>query len=464
MESKTTTTTTASPTTDGKFRVAIIGGGLGGLSLAQVLRTNPRLRVTVYERQADCTDRLAGYRIQMERAALDYLKALVAPALVDAVERSVAPQPPAGQHLGFMRAADKRLLMTWYPAELRRMVSVNRWVLRAALLHEQEEFLQVGKKLVRYEVDGSEVVLYFEDGSSDMCDLLVGADGVWSKVRSQLLPHIRVKNSDIGVTYFKVPWLPENEKLVPFGTGVAAFCEKNQVITTHGWVNPEARYTENSTTEHIGQEQSFIMAGFGSELRHYHNKSKNPEQFTSEELRDEVRTRLHGYKKVDPLFVEMADKVVLDSAYSNILKLVEQPKPWDNPCVTLLGDATMNMSPYTGKGASLAIADAMELAGVLKDGRFYTDKAVRRKLMKGYVTDMIKRRVKQRKGGVFIQKCVFFGRDRFRVVCRDALFCTVDAAGHVVDKLQGIVGEKVALTDYNINYDKREKKPRSTLS
>jgi len=83
------------------------------------------------------------------------------------------------------------------------------------------------------------------------------------------------------------------------------------------------------------------MVGFGSELQHYHNKSKEPEQFTSEELRQEVQTRVHGYKHIDPLFVELADKVILDSAYSNILKLVEQPKPWDNPYVTLLGDATM---------------------------------------------------------------------------------------------------------------------------
>ncbi|KAH9897331.1 hypothetical protein F4778DRAFT_745289 [Xylariomycetidae sp. FL2044] len=334
---------------DGKFRVAIIGGGLGGLSLAQVLRTNSRLRVTVYERQSDCTDRLAGYRIQMERAALDRLKAATAPAMADAIERSVAPQPPEGQHLGFMRATDKKLLMTWYPPELRRMISVNRWVLREALLYQQDEFLQAGKKLERYEVGESEVTMHFADGTTDACDLLVGADGVWSKVRRQLLPHIQVKNSDIGVTYFKVPWLPENEKLVPFGTGVAAFCQKNQVITTHGWINPEAEFTQDSNVEHIGQEQSFIMAGFGSELRHYHNKSKSPEQFTSEELREEIQKRLHSYKKVDPLFVEMADKVVLDSAYSNILKLVEQPKPWDNPFVTLLGDATMKWVPSPNK-------------------------------------------------------------------------------------------------------------------
>ena len=213
-----------SSTTKDKFRVGIIGAGLGGLSLAQMLRTNPRLSVTVYERQTVCTDRLAGYRIQMERSALDNLTASVSVASPDAIERSVAPQPQDGQLLGFMRAADKATLMTWCPQDLRDMVSVNRWVLREALLHERDEFLRLGKKLVAYDEKGEQVVLRFDDGSTEVCDLLVGADGVWSKVRSQLLPDIRVKLSDIGVTYFKVPWLPENKKLIPFGTGVAVGC------------------------------------------------------------------------------------------------------------------------------------------------------------------------------------------------------------------------------------------------
>jgi 2-polyprenyl-6-methoxyphenol hydroxylase-like FAD-dependent oxidoreductase len=58
----------------GKFRVFIIGGGLGGLGLAQVLKSNPRLQVMVFERSSTDQDPLAGYRIQMENQAIERLK------------------------------------------------------------------------------------------------------------------------------------------------------------------------------------------------------------------------------------------------------------------------------------------------------------------------------------------------------------------------------------------------------
>lgn len=95
-----------------------------------------------------------------------------------------------------------------------------------------------------------------------------------------------------------------------------------------------------------------------------------------------------------------------------------------------------SMSPYTGKGASLAIADAMDLAKLLRDPRFYTEPAARRELLRGYVKGMVKRRVSFRKGGVFIQNCVFFGKSWFRAKCREAIFRTVDAAGHITEKVK----------------------------
>ena len=205
-----------------KFRVSIIGGGLGGLGLAQVLKSNSRLQVAVYERSSTEQDPLAGYRIQMEAQTIEDLKALTSAKVAAGIEASIGFQPAGGQLLGFMDARRKKMLASWYPPAMRTMKSVSRWLLRDALMIDTGDILQLGRKFEHYEeLEGGSVRLFFADGTHEECDLLVGADGVRSRVRQQLLPDIKLRESGIGVTYFKVPYTSETQDLVPFGTGVA---------------------------------------------------------------------------------------------------------------------------------------------------------------------------------------------------------------------------------------------------
>jgi len=93
--------------------------------------------------------------------------------------------------------------------------SVSRWQLRQALLHRTEPFLRVGNAFERYELllkGGARV--YFSDGSTDECDLLVGADGWTSMVRKQLIPHATIKDVGMAVIYFKVPLTPKSMRLL----------------------------------------------------------------------------------------------------------------------------------------------------------------------------------------------------------------------------------------------------------
>jgi 2-polyprenyl-6-methoxyphenol hydroxylase-like FAD-dependent oxidoreductase len=80
------------------------------------------------------------------------------------------------------------------------------------------------------------------------------------------------------------------------------------------------------------------------------------------------------------------------------------------------------MSPYTGKGASLAFTDAMALGKILDTDAFYTSPEAKATLMEGFVDDMLKRRKKQREGGVFIQRVVFSGKNVIKAAARDNLF------------------------------------------
>ena len=61
--------------------------------------------------------------------------------------------------------------------------------------------LHWGKRFTHYEEDGSGVTAFFDDGTSYSGDMLVGADGINSHVRDQLLPNPdqRPKSLSLGI-------------------------------------------------------------------------------------------------------------------------------------------------------------------------------------------------------------------------------------------------------------------------
>ncbi|XVQ84019.1 FAD-dependent oxidoreductase [Microbispora siamensis] len=73
---------------------------------------------------------------------------------------------------------------------------VDRMVLRQVLLAGLDGVVRYGAEFTRYEHEGERVRAWFSDGSSVTGDVLVGADGIGSRVRGQLLPHARIK--DLG--------------------------------------------------------------------------------------------------------------------------------------------------------------------------------------------------------------------------------------------------------------------------
>ena len=84
------------------------------------------------------------------------------------------------------------------------------------LLTGMEENVIFDKKYVNYEVlENGKVQATFDDQTSVVCDLLIGADGPSSNVRKQYLPEAKLEDCGISGVAAKVPITEETKRLLP---------------------------------------------------------------------------------------------------------------------------------------------------------------------------------------------------------------------------------------------------------
>ena len=100
---------------------------------------------------------------------------------------------------------------------------MDRMTLRQILLAGLSGQVHFGKPFTRYERTGDLVTAFFADGSHETGDLLVGADGVNSRVARQLLPDAAVTDTGMRAIFGRTPLVIDGETRMPadmIGSGV----------------------------------------------------------------------------------------------------------------------------------------------------------------------------------------------------------------------------------------------------
>ena len=192
------------------LRVIIIGAGIGGLALAQMLTSAPNIQVTVYERTSTLDDGVVGFRVMLSGSTMSMLKRKLRSEVWASLAPGIGVQPEGGEKIEFLKANDEKLF-TWDSDPTKDQFSVSRFQLREALLSQTKPFLKLGIAFKNYELlPNGGVRVNFSDGTTNECDLLVGADGVHSMVKKQLIPDATIKDLGIVSIYFKVPLIEKS--------------------------------------------------------------------------------------------------------------------------------------------------------------------------------------------------------------------------------------------------------------
>lgn len=174
-----------------RSRIAVIGSGPAGLAFARVLHRHDH-PVTVLERDPSRDARPPGGTLDLQEG-LGQRALEKAGVLAEFRELS----RPEGQAMRILDT-DGTVLRDWQPRpDERANPEIDRGQLRDLLLGPLD--VQWGREVTEVVPGGGDgALVHFADGRQETFDLVVGADGAWSRVRPALSP---VTPQYTGVTY-----------------------------------------------------------------------------------------------------------------------------------------------------------------------------------------------------------------------------------------------------------------------
>ena len=336
-------------------KIAIIGGGPGGLTLAKLLQQKG-IDVNVYERDNNRNVRVQGATLDLHYES--GLKALETAGLMDAFKANYRPDNDryriVDKHAAIFHD-DHSKESTGNFGDPYFRPEIDRGPLRDILLDSLQpdtviwdsHIESVRKIDARWEI-------VFKNGTTAIADLIIGADGANSKIRNAVTP---IQPFYSGVTIVEgVVYSSENNaphihnlvkggKIMGFGDSktLSASAKGDGSLNFYLGFNTPANWTAESGIDFTNGKQ--VLEWFKTEYAGWDN------------VWLELFKQEHTQFAVRPLYCMPLDQY------------------WEaQPNITLIGDAAHVMPPYAGEGVNMAMLDALQLSESLTGKEFNNTK------------------------------------------------------------------------------------------
>jgi len=320
------------------LRIAVVGGGIGGLATAGFLH-RAGLDVTVYEQAVMLTEVGAGLVVPPNAARL--LRRL---GLMERFQRLAAPLETGWE---FRRWQDGRVLFSQrLGAECERLYGEHTYtahradllaVLAAAV---PEPGVRLGARCVAVRRRSDRVELAFADGSAATADVVVGADGLHSVVRDAVLATGPPRFS--GTCAYRC--------LVPAAQAPPFALRPVQTL----WLGPGRHLVHYPIS--AGRYVNLVALTPADDYQ--------VESWTAEGRIEDLRAEFAGWAPQLTGLLQAAERI------GRWALLDRDPfRRWTNGPIALAGDAAHPMFPFLAQGAAQAIEDAAVLAGCLAESR-----------------------------------------------------------------------------------------------
>ena len=327
--------------------VAIIGAGIGGVALA-VACLHRGIPFTLYERDNSFDARAQGYGLTLQQAS-NAIKGLGLFSLKDGMSST--------RHV--VHTTDGKEIIEWgkrthsntQKSPKRINVHIARQALRLTLLKQlgKNNAVQWGHQLIDFKYNaGKDVDLSFrvnQEIKNAKADIIVGADGIRSAVRSLIIDEHSNPLRYMGCIV--ILGICPLEALNGVESSLLDSATVFQTVNGH-----ERMYMMPYSSNSVMWQLSFPMI---------EEEAKALSAQGAEALKTEACKRTQWHNPIPQILAAtQAAQITGYPVYDRELlkpELLEKAGP-----ITLIGDAAHPMSPFKGQGANQALLDALTLA------------------------------------------------------------------------------------------------------